>query len=440
MDPGAIAYGLTDGGSDVRTVAPGKTYTITEGDPHAKGYKLTAIDCTSGTGDVAGRAATVTPAPGETVACSYTNTKLQPAIEIVKSGPDRAYSGDTLHFGFDVTNTGERPLTDIDVRDDHCSPVDGPVSKGDGDNGDGVLDPGETWHYACSYVATHTLGDPNPVTNLATGQGSDDEGTKVEDNDSHDTRFLHPAIAIAKSGPPTATAGELLTYTLDVTNPGDMPFAAPDVDVTDAKCKAAPTLKATNGDETADVLNPGDTWTCTCEVQTAAGQTSVVNVADVAGTDEYGKTVTDEDTFTTTLTQPAPPSTPQRPSVPAPQPQARPAPAQAVAGVTAASPARGTAAFQGPRACPRSSSVSAAVRGRQIRRVTFFVRGHKVRTVTKATNGRFTLTVRTSSLRRGANAVTARVEFTKASLTKTRTLRITITPCAAQVARPQFTG
>ena len=80
------------------------------------------------------------------------------------------------------------------------------------------------------------------------------------------------------------------------------------------------------------------------------------------------------------------------------------------------------------------------MRGRQIRRVTFFVRGHKVKTVTKAQNGRWALTVRTASLRRGANAVTARVEFTKGSQTKTRTLRITITRCAAQVVQPQFTG
>ena len=112
-----------------------------------------------------------------------------------------------------------------------------------------------------------------------------------------------------------------------------------------------------------------------------------------------------------------------------------------MAGVkTVARPARGSAAITGPRACPRTTSVSATVRGHQIRRVTFFVRGHKVKTVTKAANGRWTLSMRTSSLRRGPNAVTARVEFTAASQTKARTLRINITRCAAQVVSPQFTG
>jgi hypothetical protein len=81
------------------------------------------------------------------------------------------------------------------------------------------------------------------------------------------------------------------------------------------------------------------------------------------------------------------------------------------------------------------------VTGRQIRRVTFFVGGKRVKTVTKAdSRGRWTLSVRTGSLRRGANAVVARVQFTTASQTRTRDLRITITRCAARQVSPQFTG
>jgi hypothetical protein len=327
LNPGAISYSLTDGDSDTRTVEPGKAYTVTEADARAKGYKLTAIDCTSGTSDVATRSATVTPAAGETVTCAYTNTKLVTAIDIEKSGPA------------------------------------------------------------------------------------------------------------------TATAGDLLTYTLDVTNPGEMPFAAADVAVTDARCNAAPVLQSTNLETTPAVLNPGDHWTYTCQVQTAAGQTSVLNVADVTGTDENHNVVTDEDTFTTTLTQPPPPSTPQPPVTPVTPAQAVAPAQQQVAGVTATSPRRGTAALRGPRACPRTTTVSATVTGRQIRRVTFLVGGKKVKTMTKADrNGRFVLKLRMSSLRRGANAVVARVEFTAASGTRTRSLRITITRCAAQAVQPKFTG
>jgi hypothetical protein len=169
----------------------------------------------------------------------------------------------------------------------------------------------------------------------------------------------------------------------------------------------------------------------------------VVNVAEVKGTDQNGRVVTNQDTFTTTLTQPTTTTTTTTTTT-ASTPvttTTTPAAAQQVAGVTQSSrPARGTAALRGPRACPTTRTVKASVTGRQIRRVTFFVRGHKVRTVTKADrNGRFTIALRTSSLRRGTNIVLARVEFTAASRTRTRNLRITVTRCAHTV-RPRFTG
>jgi hypothetical protein len=439
VNPGAVAFDLTHGQSQGSLVEPDKAYTVAEADPAAKGYKLTAIQCTSGTSNVAARTATVTPQPGETVTCTYTNAKLQPGIKVVKSGPAFAYSGDTLDFGFDVTNTGERRLHDVGVTDDKCSPVVGPVSKAGG-NADDILDPGETWHYTCSYVATHTLGDTNPVVNTVTAQAKDDEDKNVEDQDQHSTLFLHPAIDIEKTGPATALAGSLVTYTLDVTNPGDVSLGG--VDVTDPRCTTAPVRTSVNADATPDTLEPGDHWTYTCSVQTQAGQTQVVNVGDVKGTDEHDRVVTDEDTFTTTLTQPVTPVTPQTPPTTTPGTPAAPVAAQQVAGVQQASrPRRGTAALRGPRACPRTTAVSATVTGRQIRRVTFLVRGKVVKTVTKAdSRGRWTLKLRTASLRRGANSVVARVQFTTASQTRTRTLRITIARCAAQQVRPQFTG
>jgi hypothetical protein len=453
LSPGAASFALTDGGVETRAVEPGRPYTVTEADPHAKGYKLTGVACSSGAGDVATRTATVTPAAGEVVTCSFTNTKLQPAIHVEKSGPATAYSGDTLDFAFDVTNTGEVPLSDVDVRDDRCAPVVGPVSRAGGDDDD-VLDPGETWRFTCSMVASHTLGDANPVTNTVTVQAKDADGNKVEDDDRHDTRFLHPAIDIEKGGPATATAGALITYTLDVTNPGDMPFAKDKVEVTDARCDAAPVLDSTNGDASAGSLDPGDRWTYRCTVRTAVGQTSVANVADVKGTDENGRVVSDEDALTTTLSQPETPASPEPEREPEPEPVATPAPApapqpavapaaaQQIGGTKVTSRAQpGSARLRGPAACPRTGVVTATVTGRQIRRVTFLVDGRPVRTVTKADrDGRWTLRLRTASLRRGAHGVVARVQFTTASRTSTRTLRTTITRCAVRPARPQFTG
>jgi len=144
-------------------------------------------------------------------------------------------------------------------------------------------------------------------------------------------------------------------------------------------------------------------------------------------------------TPTTTVPTAAPPSA--APTVAPAAPAAGPA-RQQVAGVRrTARPGRGSAALRGPRACPRTASVSATVTGRQIRRVTFLVAGRRVKTLTRAdARGRFVLTLRTASLRRGDTSVVARVEFAAASRTRARTLRLTIARCAASAASPRFTG
>ncbi|MEA2249175.1 MAG: hypothetical protein QOH46_3704 [Solirubrobacteraceae bacterium] len=458
VDPGAAAFSLSDGDASTRWVEPGRAYTIAEADPRPKGYKLTAIACTTpygdapkgiaGAGSTSARTATVTPGPGEVVTCSFTNTKINAAVNVQKTGPAIAYPGDTLTFDYVVTNPGNEPLHQIGVTDDKCAPV----VEGAKDGTDNVLDPGEEWRYSCAMVApAHAIGDPNPVVNTVKAEGRDGDENRVQDEDTHATKFLHPAIDVEKTGPATATAGALLSYTLDVTNPGDMPFAEAGVALTDARCAAAPSRASANGDASPGSLDPGDRWTYRCQVQTQAGQTSVVNVAGVKGTDENGRVVADEDTFTTALTQPqgpvvTPPAETPATIMPATavagtQAQSAPAPVQVIKGVSVTSAPRGTAALRGPAACPRTRVVSATVTGRQIRRVTFLVGGRKVRTVTRAdSRGRWTLTLQTSALRRGSNRVDARVEFTTASQTRTRTLRLTITRCAGQVVRPQFTG
>ncbi len=105
--------------------------------------------------------------PGDAWECTITNTRKAPAITVVKSGPATAYFGDTLTFTFKVTNTGNLPLAGIHVSDDHCANV----TQAD-HLGDPSLDVGETWTYTCSTVASHALGQPNPVVNTVTATGT----------------------------------------------------------------------------------------------------------------------------------------------------------------------------------------------------------------------------------------------------------------------------
>jgi hypothetical protein len=135
----------------------------------------------------------------EWVKCYVTNAPKppdqHPAIKVVKDGPATAHSGDTLTFGYTVTNPGDVPLTNVTATDDKCSPL-----TRTGDTSDTTLDPGDTWTYTCSYVVQWSQGDANPIVNTVTtcgmppGGGSPPPGggTPVCDTDQHSTTIVPP--------------------------------------------------------------------------------------------------------------------------------------------------------------------------------------------------------------------------------------------------------
>lgn len=59
----------------------------------------------------------------------------------------------TVVFTYTETNDGTIPLTNVTVTDDTCAPV----TFVDGDDGDGVLAPGETWRFTCTQTVTGRL-------------------------------------------------------------------------------------------------------------------------------------------------------------------------------------------------------------------------------------------------------------------------------------------
>ena len=92
-----------------------------------------------------------------------------------------------------MTNPGNTPLSDVAITDDRCGPVE-PVPVGRGnvgdDDGDGLLDPGETWTFTCTQPvrgasdgrrrrpATSStpprLGQPDPAGTQVTAAATDD--------------------------------------------------------------------------------------------------------------------------------------------------------------------------------------------------------------------------------------------------------------------------
>jgi uncharacterized repeat protein (TIGR01451 family) len=376
--------------------------------------------------------ATATDDDGHTVTATdgHTTDILHPGLALDKKvrvgtgpyvdGPVEAYVGDTLDYRVTVRNTGDAVLSlawgagksaaFVDPRCDKAT-IAGPA----GDDGNGRLDPGETWTYTCSHRVT--AHDPDPLVNVVQVTGTDDLGGPkgtVTGRDSTKTDVLHPAIAIAKRGPATATAGQPVTYVLDVTNPGDVAFAAARVAVTDALCQAPPALSSRNGDRSPGTLDHGDRWTYTCQVRTSVGQTRVDNIAQVAGTDRHGHTVRARAGATTRLA------------------------AIQVAPVRVRS---GSAHLRGPKGCMRTAVVRVTVTGKRIEQVTFRVDGRRVKTLTKAArHGRWTLAMKMRKLALGRHRVQARVKFAADSQTAAKVLRFTVSKCGPPVVAPQFTG
>ena len=123
---------------------------------------------------------------------------------------------------------------------------------------------------------------------------------------------VYPAIAIDKSGPAVARAGDTLHYTLKVTNPGTVPFPEDQVHVSDPTCNSAPDVSdksdGSGPDGSPGHLDPGDVWTYKCSRKTGdAGEDcelSVVHNTATATGEAGGVTVEDTDAIPTTLTCP----------------------------------------------------------------------------------------------------------------------------------------
>jgi uncharacterized repeat protein (TIGR01451 family) len=259
-----------------------------------------------------------------------------------------------------------------------------------------------------------------------------------------------PAIAIDKTGPATAQAGETLRYTLYVTNPGDLPFPEGSVRVTDPTCDAPPSLvgkaSAAGSDLSPGTLDPRDTWTYACSRRTTAPAdctaATVPNTATATGS-AGGSTVSDTSMIETELRcppsppeppgpEPQPPKPPSPPPVP-PSPLVPPGPKPPDAGDAA------TAALllrQATKGCIRTRAPRVNFEGTRIARIQVFVNGQLRRRLTvKSLQRRVTPRVLVGP---GRHRLAVRVTFQRGTGSPSVTFRRVIRVCGA--SRPPFTG
>lgn len=239
---------------------------------------------------------------------------IHPGIEVTKSADKSEIApGEAVNFTINVNNTGDVALTDIVVEDSlpECALV-GPA----GDDGNGVLDPLESWSYAC------TMTPNSSVTNVAIASGSDPLGKRWVDEDSATVTVNRPALELVKEADKTIIyPGETVNFTLRVRNWGNVPLSR--VRVTDSMPECRLSKRA--GDNGNGRLDPGEEWVYTCKVTFCKGETvspsglgedvgvactlpgicaDATNVGKVTAKDPRGRTLRAEDSVFIDLIRP----------------------------------------------------------------------------------------------------------------------------------------
>ncbi|HEX8665748.1 MAG TPA: hypothetical protein VF744_17160 [Beijerinckiaceae bacterium] len=215
-------------------------------------------------------------------------------------------AGDVINYTVVVDNTGNMTLTGVSVSDSLASLT---LASGDTDN-DGKLDLDETWTYTGSHTVTQaemdTGGTIANTASVTTGQGAGGSASASVGI------VQNPSITLDKTasvpGGAADTAGEVIDYTIDLTNNGNVTLTG--VSVTDAFVS---NLTLASGDDGDGVLDVGETWHYTAnhtvtqaELDNNGGGDGVIqNTASV--TTAQGASASDS--ASVTVVQPPPPQT-----------------------------------------------------------------------------------------------------------------------------------
>jgi hypothetical protein len=199
--------------------------------------------------------------------------------------------GGTVHYVITVDSHGGSDLSNVTVDDDlrGCT-LAGPS----GDNGNRVLEPGETWTYDCSVTAGN-----EDIVNTATVTATDERSETVSGSAQATVDVIHPDIDIEKQAAPmTVRVGDTVNYTIIVDNDGDVDLTNVGVDDDLVGC----ILSGPGGDDGNLILETYETWIYTCSV--TAGGEDIVNTATVSATEETGGTVTESAQVTVDVIHP----------------------------------------------------------------------------------------------------------------------------------------
>lgn len=204
-------------------------------------------------------------------------------------------AGSIVTWTYEVTNTSTVPLRNITVTDNRAG-VNPFYTSGD-TNGDGILQPGETWRYQATGVAVAgqysnigtVVGTPPTGPNVSDSDPSHYFGITEDETEINIEKFTNGVDADLPTGP-QILVGNTVIWSYVVANPNTIPLF--NIVVTDNRAGVNPVYFS--GDVNGDgVLQPGEIWTYRAIGVAVAGQYS--NIGSVTGVSAGGKVVTDTD-------------------------------------------------------------------------------------------------------------------------------------------------
>lgn len=232
-------------------------------------------------------------------------------VDKTKLENDAAVAGARLSYSFEIENTGNTRLENVDLEDPMLEAAGIQVaidweSSTDLETGDGVLSAGERVPAKAVYSVTQGDVDALGIVNEAIASGETGYGEKVEDDDDATTVIAHlPSIALVKNVDKTllvgdeAYAGEVLSYSFKIQNTGNATLDS--VSLSDSLpgiAELSVDWDASSDKSTpAGTLSPGETVPAAARYslkQSDVDAGSVLNTADVVGTSRQGMDVSDE--------------------------------------------------------------------------------------------------------------------------------------------------
>ncbi|MGJ9715823.1 DUF7507 domain-containing protein [Actinotignum sp. GS-2025b] len=225
----------------------------------------------------------------------------QPALALTKTAAlaagdagANAAAGDTVTYTFTVTNTGNVPLSQLTLSDPKVS---GLAMTWPDAAQQGTLAPGAVATGTAHATLTQADIDAGRVDNTATVTGTSPQNTSVQATATVTTPLpAAGALAVTKTATPPATiaAGEQVSYTIEVSNTGNVTLS--DVTVTD------PLLGGTVG--AVSTLAPGARQQVSGSyilTQADIDRGGVDNIATATGIDPSGTAVSAQGTATVQL-------------------------------------------------------------------------------------------------------------------------------------------